>query len=70
MVEENTLEEINCRLAGKRIISIEPSEWSGLVRALTPNSGYLSMTLEDGTIVEVGSLLVREKEPEAEPQLP
>lgn len=63
------LEEIRHRLTGKRIIFIEPSKWSGVVRSLTPNSGYLSMTLEDGTIVEIGSLLIRQMEPKPESQL-
>lgn len=66
-MNEKALEEIRHRLTGKKIIFIEPSEWSGPVRSLTPNSGYFSMTLDDGTIIEVGSLLIHEKEPEPSP---
>ncbi len=68
-MDNTALEEIRHRLTGKRIMFIEPSEWSGVVQSLTPNSGYLSMTLEDGTIVEIGSLLIRQMEPKPESQL-
>jgi hypothetical protein len=68
-MNEKALEEIRHRLTGRQILFIEPSKWSGPVRSLTPNSGYFSMTLDDGTIIEVGSLLIHEKEPKPESQL-
>ena len=54
------MENIKLRLCGKRIISIEPSQWSGEVRALTNTQGFVSITLDDGTILEVGGLFIRE----------
>ncbi len=69
-MDKKALEEMRHHLTGKRIMCIEPSKWSGLVRSFSPNSEYLSMTLEDGTVVEIGSLLIHEKDPKTESQFP
>ena len=61
MIPKTALTEIKNKLCGKRIVAIEASEWSGVVRTLMNNSGYVSITLEDGTVLEAGALYVREK---------
>ncbi len=65
-MEKEVIEEIKRRLCGKSIVKVEASEWSGVVKSLTQNRGYVSLTLDDGTILEAGALFVREKEPTLE----
>jgi hypothetical protein len=48
------------KIRGKKIVSIEPSEWSGEVESLMKNQEFLSITLEDGTVLEVGGLYIRD----------
>jgi len=65
-MEKKVIEEIKHLLCGKSIVKVEASEWSGVVKSLTQNSGYVSLTLDDGTILEAGALFVRGKEPTLE----
>lgn len=66
-MDTSALEEMKRRLCGKRIVAVQASEWSGIVRSLTDYAGYVSITLNDGTTLEVGALFVHEGEPQ--PQL-
>ena len=59
-MDKLTLEEIKAQLCGKRIVAVEASEWSGVVRSLTTNSGYVSLLLDDGTTIEAGALFIHE----------
>jgi len=59
-MKPNGLDELKQRIGGKRVMKIEHSRWSGRVRAVLNNDHYVSMTLEDGTVLEVGSLFIRE----------
>lgn len=59
-MEVKTLDDLKLKICGKRIVSIEPSEWSGVVHALGKNHGFLSLTLDDGTVLEIGNLFIRE----------
>lgn len=54
-------ENLKLKLCGKRIVSVEPSNWSGEVHALSQNQEFLSITLDDGTVLEVGSLYIRDR---------
>ena len=62
-MEKSVIEDITNRLCGKTIVKVEASEWSGIVKSLTRNNGYVSLILDDGTVLEAGALFVREKEP-------
>ncbi len=55
------VETLKDKIRGKRIVSIEPSEWSGEVESLMKNHEYLSITLEDGTVLEVSGLYMRDR---------
>ncbi len=59
-MEATALEALKVKLCGKRIISVEPAEWSGLVHSLTRNHEYFSIRLDDGTCLEVGALFFRD----------
>jgi hypothetical protein len=60
-MEIKAQENLRLKLCGKRIVSVEPSDWSGEVHSLTQNQRYLSITLDDGTVLEVGSLYIRDR---------
>ena len=47
------LDALKVKICGKRIVSVEPSQWSGEVQALTKNQDYVSIKLDDGTVFEV-----------------
>ena len=47
------LDALKVKICGKRIVSVEPSQWSGEVQALTKNQDYVSIKLDDGTVLEV-----------------
>ena len=59
-MDKQALADIKTQLCGKRIVAVEASEWSGVVRSLTTNSGYVSLLLDDGTTLEAGALFVHE----------
>lgn len=54
------IELLKDKIRGKKIVSIEPSKWSGDVESLMKNQDFLSITLEDETVLEVGGLYVRD----------
>ena len=49
----NALKE---KICGKTIVSVEPSRWSGEVKSLAENHAYVSMKLDDGTVLEIGNV--------------
>jgi hypothetical protein len=54
------LDALKAKICGKRIVSVEPSEWSGEVQSLTKNHDYVSIKLDDGTTLEIGSVYLHE----------
>ncbi len=51
---------LKVKICGKTIVSVEPSRWSGEVKSLMKNQEFLSITLSDGTVLEVGGLYIRD----------
>ena len=45
------LDALKVKICGKRIVSVEPSQWSGEVKLLTKNHDYVSIKLDDGTVL-------------------
>lgn len=60
-METNVADRLKLKLCGRQIVAVEPSKWSGVVRALSNNQQYFSITLDDGTVLEVGSIYIREQ---------
>lgn len=60
VMKRNLLDILKIKICGRRIVSVEPSKWSGEVKSLIKNHDYVSITLDDGTILEVGGLYIRE----------
>jgi hypothetical protein len=56
-----SLDEIKTQLCGKRIVNVDISKWSGIVRPLSSNSEYITLTLDDGTILEVQRVFIHEE---------
>ena len=54
------LDALKVKICGKTIVSVEASQWSGEVKSLTKNHSYVSISLDDGTVLEVGSLFLHE----------
>ena len=54
------LEALQVKICGKKIVSVEPSQWSGEVKALTQNHDFVSIKLDDGTILEIGSVYLHD----------
>lgn len=54
------LEGLKIKICGKKIVSVEPSQWSGEVQALEKNHDYVSIKLDDGTTLEIGSVYLRD----------
>jgi hypothetical protein len=54
------LDALKVKISGKRIVSVEPSQWSGEVKALKKNHDYISIKLDDGTVLEVGSVYLHD----------
>lgn len=59
-MKSTTIDVLASKICGKRIISVEPSKWSGEVQALQKNHDYVSIKLEDGTVLEIGSVYLRD----------
>ena len=51
---------LKVKICGKTIVSVELSRWSGEVKSLMKNQEFLSITLSDGTVLEVGGLYIRD----------
>ncbi len=49
------------KICGKTIVSVEPSDWSGEVRLLSNNHDYVSIKLNDGTTLEVGTIYLHDE---------
>lgn len=49
------LDALKVEICGKTIASVEPSQWSGKVQSLTKSYDYISIKLEDGTVLKIGS---------------
>ena len=47
------LDALKVKICGKRIVSVEPSQWSGEVKTFTKKHDCLSIKLDDGTVLEV-----------------
>jgi hypothetical protein len=60
MMKLDNVELLKVRICGKKIVSVEPSKWSGEVKSLMKNQEFVSITLDDGTVLEVGGLYIRE----------
>ncbi len=58
-MKQDHVERLKVKICGKTIVSIEPSRWSGEVKSLMKNQEFLSITLSDGTVLEVGGLYIR-----------
>lgn len=56
----DNIEGLKVRICGKKIVSVEPSKWSGEVKSLMKNQEFVSISLDDGTVLEVGGLYIRE----------
>ena len=54
------LDALKVKICGKTIVSVEPSQWSGEVQALTTNHDYISIKLDDGTVLEIGSVYLHD----------
>ncbi len=54
------LDALKVEICEKMIVSVEPSQWSGEVKSLTKTHSYVSISLDDGTVLEVGSLFLRD----------
>jgi hypothetical protein len=54
------LDALKVKICGKRIVSVEPSRWSGEVKALSKNHDYVSIKLDDGTTLEIGSVYLHD----------
>jgi hypothetical protein len=50
------VEALKEKICGKTILTVEPSQWSGEAKSLTQNHDYISIKLDDGTILEIGSV--------------
>lgn len=59
-MKPTTIEALATKICGKRIISVEPSKWSGEVLALKKNHDYVSISLDDGTVLEIGTVYIRD----------
>ncbi len=49
------------KICGKKIVSVAPSQWAGEVQLLSKNHDYVTMELEDGTILEISGIYLHEK---------
>lgn len=59
-MKQDNAERLKAKFTGKTIVSVEPSRWSGEVKSLMKNQEFLSITLSDGTVLEVGGLYIRD----------
>ena len=54
------LDALKVKICGKTIVSVEPSQWSGEVQSLTTNHDYISIKLDDGTVLEIGNVYLHD----------
>lgn len=48
------------KICGKKIVSVEQSNWSGEVKLFSNNHEYVSIKLDDGTTLEIGSVYLHD----------
>jgi hypothetical protein len=60
MMKTDSVELLKVKICGRKIVSVEPSRWSGEGKSLMKNQDYVSITLDDGTVLEVGGLYIRD----------
>jgi hypothetical protein len=54
------LDALKEQICGRRIVSVEPSQWSGEVKSLSENHDYVSIKLDDGTVLEIGRVYLHD----------
>jgi len=54
------LDRLKEKICGKRIVAVEPSQWSGEVKLLSKNHDYVSIKLDDGTTLEIGNVYLHD----------
>lgn len=59
-MKNSGLEALKVEICGKTIVSVEPSQWSGEVKLLTKNHDYVSIKLNDGTVLEVDGIYLHD----------
>ena len=59
-MKTTAVDALKVKICGKRIVSVEPSQWSGEVKLLSKNHDYVSIKLDDGTILEIGSVYLHD----------
>lgn len=59
-IKFNNMELLKVKFCEKTSVSVEPSKWSGEVKSLMKNQEFVSITLDDGTVLEVGGLYIRD----------
>ncbi len=59
-MKKTGLETLKEKICGKTILSVETSQWSGAVKQLTENHDYVSIKLDDGTMLEIGSVYLHD----------
>jgi hypothetical protein len=59
-MKTTAIDALKVKICGKRIVSVEPSKWSGEVKLLSKNHDYVSIKLDDGTTLEIGSVYLHD----------
>ena len=59
-MKKTGVEALREKISGKTILSVEPSQWSGEVKLLSENHDYVSIKLNDGTVLEIGSVYLHD----------
>ncbi len=59
-MKKTGIETLKEKICGKTILSVEPSQWSGEVKLLSENHDYVSIKLDDGTALEIGSVYLHD----------
>ena len=55
-MKPDLVELLKTKICGKKIVSVEPSGWSGEVKSLMKNQGCVSISLDKGTALEAEGL--------------
>jgi len=62
-MKPDNMELLQIKICGKTIVSVEPSKWSGEVKSLMKNQEFVSITLNNGTVLEAEGLYIRDGRP-------
>ena len=60
-MKKTDVEALKEKICGKTILSVERSQWSGEVKLLTEKHGYVSIKLDDGTVLEIGNVYLHDE---------